>query len=368
MKCNVLSLLFMCIVILTNCAPSTPTPPTIRPPQPDAPTMPPPEVGAEPTSIVVEQVALREFVHPTSRFSINHPDNWRIVAQTDGVLLIEPSGNGGYSIFFADVQQTYSLGELRNYMLSFLLENLVDTPDNFVLLGENQTTAGQLTLQFESVDPQLGDTINELRAVQHDTIVYLLLISTTPTQWEISQSKLYRLLDSFRPLDTNPAPTPTPVPPEWEVTGSLNAELAFLYPSDWQILTQTDNAVIVGMPDTDISFSGSNLPWSSTDSAAATNAIALYLQALQDTYPTVEAQPLSEQTIQNLTGVGTQFVYTTEDGTVMQGAITAVYRQGKVYQMVFTAPADVYEVSLNWFVPMYNSFRILPAHDVIFPR
>lgn len=341
--------------------------PPPAPAQPDPPTatrIP----NAEPTSIVPDGIRVQQYVHPSNRFSINRPDNWLTVDRPDGVLFLEPGDEGGYSVFFADVGQPYKPSQLRDYLLVFLVKNLVSDPDNFTLLSENQLTDGTVLIQFKSDDTQLGQAINELRAYQEDTIIYLLLISTSEVQWPLSQQKLQPLINSFLPLDTAPEVTPTPPPPVWDVIGPNSIRLAFTYPSDWEVLAQSEKSVMVRMPDTEIVFSASHFSWSPTDPTAAESAVRLYLQALQDSYGEVKHQPMTEHPLADLSGVTLDFVYADSDKQLMQGSIIAAAQNGTVYQIVFTAPAKYYESSLNWFNPMYKSLRILPADELIIPE
>jgi len=358
--------LALLLLILTACNDST-APKAVAVAQPVPLTTPSETIQpAEPTSVVSDYVAINQYIHETNRFAINYPDNWWSVDQPDGVLFVEPSDQAGYSVFFSDVGRVYNQKELRQYMLTFLIDNLIDNPDNFSLIDEWREADGSLVLQFRSQDdPSTGDMVNELQAYQHDTIVYLLLMSINEAQWAISEAKVAGLLASFIALETKPLATPTLEAPVWELIGPLSAEFGFMSPSDWQILHQETDLVSVAMPETEIIFTANNYFWSPNDPQAAENAIALYLNELETEFTEIQHQPLTEFPLYNLTGATIDFTYKTQAGEHMAGSIITALSGDKIYQIVFTAPALEYENSLYWFNPMYKSFKTLSTEGLI---
>lgn len=362
-QCLSLTLL---LLLVTGCG-SGSNQAQFAPIQPDPPTATPIIIAMEttPTSVVSEWVAITPYIHETNRFSINRPDSWWSVDQPDGVLFVEPGDEAGYSIFFNDVGRVYNQDELRQYMLTFLVENLVSDPKGFSLIAEERHDDGSLTLQFKSNDPTLGAAINEMRVVQFDTIVYLLLLSASETQWDVSQEKLTELVNSFSPVDTTPSVTPTPEPPAWVLVGPLDAKFGFMYPDNWTIEGQDKTAVSVAMPDTEIRFSATHYDWSRNDPQAAENAALLYINTLKESYPSLQHQPLERYPLFTTDGVTLDFVYETEDNTIINGAVITALNDDQIYQITFTAPLTEYGGSLAWFNPMYKSFKILDTSGII---
>jgi hypothetical protein len=322
-----------------------------------------------PTSVVSDLVAIRGYTHPTHRFRINYPENWQINDRPDGVVFIEPGDRAGYSVFFSDVGQVYSTPELNQYLVTFVVENFVDEESSFTAISQEDQPDGSVKAQFTAPDPNLGQTINEVRVLQVETIVFVVLISATEEQWEISQNKLQDLADTLAPLDTTPmvVPTPTQEPPEWVLIGPTSHRFGFLYPSDWEIVRQTENAITVAMPDTDVIFEASTSAWPVADdeAKAAEKAAQAYLTSLSEKFKTVQNQPVSEFPLHSLTGATIDFLYTTEEDVQIAGSVITAASEGQMYRVVFTAPAEFYQAALQWFNPMYKSFKILPADEII---
>lgn len=363
-------LYFGLLIILIGCQSQPASTAAIATPRQDVLSTPTPAattITSAPTSIVSDYVTIQSYVHPSQRFSINYPDSWLPVDRPDGVLFLEPADDGGYSIFFDDVGQSYDLSQLQQYLALFITKNLIDDFKDISIIEETQQPDGSVMIRFSAVEPGLATTMNELRAFQVETILFITLISATEEQWPVSQTKLHELVNSFTPLDTSPAAqvTPTPTPPVWELVGPRSSEFGFLYPSDWEIISQEKNSVTVGLPDTAITFRASNYPWPGDASAAAENAAQDYLLEMANKYEDVEALPMTEFPLYNLTGATIDFVYTTEAGDIMAASVITAAQDGKIYRVVFQAPAEVYETSLNWFNPMYKSFKILSTEGLI---
>jgi hypothetical protein len=51
----------------------------------------------------------------------------------------------------------------------------------------------------------------------------------------------------------------------------------------------------------------------------------------------------------------------------MAGSLITAVSEGQLYRITFLAPAEMYEGALQWFNPMYKSFTILPAEELIEP-
>lgn len=321
-----------------------------------------------PTPLVSDQVTINQFVHSSSRFSINYPDNWQAVERPDGVLFIDPSDKGGYSIFFAEAAETYNAAELKQYLARFMSENLIDKPENFKLLKEKQLANGSTLAQFESLDPIFGQTINEVRIFQHKAIVFIVLISTSQIQWSLSYPQLTALVNSLSPLDTTPSQpvTPTPEPPTWVLVGPTSSEFGFVYPSNWQILLQEAHLVSVAMPEADIVFTANNYAWVGEDTTdQATQAAHLYLTKLEEKFSEVKYSDAVPFPLDTMQGVNVDFYYVNSAKVDMAGSLITAAQADKIYQIVFTAPITDYKAGLNWFNPMYKSFKVLDTRDLL---
>ncbi len=361
--------------ILTGCGGVTANQPVFTPVQPDPTSTPTiPSAGSvpvsTPTSVVSDQVTTSNYTHSTNRFSINYPENWQFFERSDGVVFIEPGDQAGYSLVFNDVGEEYSEEELNRYLVTFVAQNFVDEKSGFSPISQEQRADGSIIAQFASIDPHLGPAINEVRVWQQDTIVFLLFISATEEQWHISHHKLQNLADTFVSLDTSPIveSPPTDEPPVWLLIGPTKNQFGFFYPSDWEILQQDETLVVVAMPDHDITFEGSVYDWPEAKDnpvGAAEQAALAYLETLSKEHRNVQNQPLTEFPLDTATGATIDFLYTTKEGTDMAGSVITAASKGKIYQMVFTSPAAIYESALQWFNPMYKSFKILSPEGLI---
>jgi hypothetical protein len=370
--CFLLSIIL--IFILSACRnvtpPSQPVPTSVRPDPTSTPTAVALLVHTPaPTSVVSDLVATSNYTHSTHRFSISYPENWQLSERPDGVIFIEPGDHAGYSVFFNDVKQAYSQQKLNQYLVAFVAENFVDEKSNFSVISQEDQADGSVEAQFSTLDPTLGQTINEVRVSQVDTIVFVRFISATEEQWEISQSKLQALVDTFVPLDTTPATEtpPTEEPPVWVLIGPTSNQFGFFYPSDWEILEQGKNTVSVAMPDSEMIFEASVFAWpdASDDPEAAEKAALAYLTSISKKYKAVEELPPTEFPLDTVTGTTIDFLYTTEEDVAMAGSVITAANEDQIYRVVFTSPAEFYGAALQWFNPMYQSFKILPADEMI---
>jgi len=372
MKTMVLSLLII-LAGLTACqntpddqaTPNVPSAPGVA--RPDPTTTPSPVVSAQPptpTSIVSDLVSTRTYTHTTQRFRIDYPGNWQPVDRPAGVIFIDPGDQAGYSVFFSDVGELYSTVQLKQYLAAFIAQNFSDsTPISQENLPDESVQA-----QFTSDDPRLGRTINEVRVLQEDTLVFILLMSITEPQWEISQDKLYALADTLTPLDTSPVAEaePTDEPPVWTLIGPNSNKFAFFYPSDWEIVSQEESSVLVRMPDTDMMFDTSTFAWpgAGSDPESAQKAAQAFITNLGKKYEQVETLPPAEFPLDTMTGATIDFLYTTETGQSMAGSVITAAREGNMYRIVFMSPAAYYQDALAWFNPMYKSFKVLSPEEL----
>lgn len=367
-------MLLILLLALSGCGDSRPpNQPDFQPIRPDAATPPPvvTPVASQPTSVVPPGVGLSSFTHSSRRFSISYPETWQPFERPDGVVFIDPGDAAGYSVFFNDAGQVYSEKDLNQYLVTFVAKNFVDQDADFTLISQEQQADGSIIAQFSSKDPNLGQAISEVRVSQKETIVFVLYLSATETQWQISQDGLHRLAETFTILDTTPAATsapPTDEPPEWVLAGPLNSTFGFFYPDDWEILRQDETSVAVGMPETDLVFEASiaAAPTAKDNAEAAQKAAQKYADQLKKDYQNVQTLPAEKFPLDQMTdGATLDFLYTAADGTTKAGSIITAVSEGKLYQVVFSSSAEYYQGALQWFNPMYKSFKILPVEDVI---
>ncbi|MBI1878701.1 MAG: hypothetical protein HYR94_10840 [Chloroflexi bacterium] len=350
--------LFLPIVlfILTSCGYSRP------PDQPDFQAI-------QPDSTSTSQAASNQTPaeKPTS---ISYPENWQFFERPDGVVFIDPGDYAGYGVFFSDPGQVYTEQELNQYLVTFVAKNFVDKDANFKPISQETRADGSIVAQFSSLDPNLGQAVNEIRVSQQDTIVFALYLSATEAQWQASENQLHRLADTLTLMDTTPITTtsPTAEPLEWVLIGPTGAAFGFLHPSDWKILRQGESSVAVGMPETDLVFEANvaDLPETQDQAGAAKKAAQKYIDTLRKDYEDVQARPPEKFQLDQVTdGATIDFVYTAADGSGKAGSIITAASDGKLYQVVFSSSAGAYEAALQWFNPMYKSFKILPAEDLI---
>ncbi len=359
------------VLILAGCGSTAPRA-IFTPIRPD-PTPTGPAGGSQalsrPTSVVPGQVARSSYTHPTGRFSIAYPESWQPYEQPDGVIFIDPGSHAGYSVTFTEVEQTYSDQELNQYLVSFVAKNFAGAGTNFKAISQEQKTDGVVVAQFSSRDPFLGQAISEVRVQQKDNVIFVLLINAVEEQWDVSQQGLQQLLDTFVFLETGPAAaaTPTEELPAWTLIGPTSNKFGFLYSDAWEILNQDETSVAVGMASTDVTFEAKvvDLPEATEDAAAAALA---YVDSLTGEYENVQHLPPQEFPLDRLTGSTIDFLYTDKDGTDMAGSIITAVQAGELYQVIFLSPAETYQAALEWFNPMYKSFKILPQDQIATPE
>lgn len=340
----------------------------IRPDPPTAPAVAP--LPGTPTPVISNQVKLTSYTHPSKRFSINYPANWSYVERPDGVIFLDPGDQAGYGVFFAEVGEKYSQEQLQQYLATFVAKNLAQKEAQFSLLSQEKLADNLVAAQFASIDPKLGQAISEVRVLQKETFVFVVYTSTSKAQWQSSQEQFHRLAESLAVLDAKPAAatTPTAEPPQWLLIGPTTNAFGFYYPSNWQIVHQDENSVAVMMPQTDMLFEAKVSNWSGSEEGAeaAQKAAGQYLETLKKDYKGVQSRPPEKFPLDQISdGATIDFLYTTTDGKAMAGSIITAASQGKIYQVVFSSSAELNQIALNWFNPMYKSFKILPVDEMM---
>lgn len=377
--CNIrliLPVILISSLIGCNSQTSLPSPPKFTPLRPDATSTATSIAGdalpaGTPTSVVPEQIAITNFTHPTQRFSIGYPANWQFFERPNGVVFIDPTGQAAYSVVFSDTGEAYTDEELNQYLVTFVAQNFVDKGADLSATSQEQKSDGSIVAQFASDDANLGPAINEVRVWQEDTILFTLLMSATKEQWQVSQQKLQNLADTFVALDTKPLAevTPTPEPPVWLLTGPNDSEFGFLYPSTWEIVQQDERLVTVAWSEGAVTFDAEVFDQPDPDDEpipAAEKAALAYLKSVEKEQQNVRSKPVETYPLDTMTGSTIDFLFTAADGTDMAGSVITAANEGKIYRIVFTSPAAIYKNALEWFNPMYQSFKILSPEDSIF--
>jgi hypothetical protein len=362
-------LLLLMGLALSGCAGARPADrPDFVPIRPDATATPPDPAttNTAPTPVVPDQISRTGYTHFSNRFSIDYPANWERFERPDGVVFLDPGGHAGYSVFFSDVGKSYTQEELNQYLATFVAKNFAEQEAHYAPLNQETRPDGSIIAQFSSTDPHLGPALNEVRLSQKDTFVYVVFISAAEEQWPLAQERFHQLADTLKPLDTTPAVAvpPTDEPPVWVLVGPTGQGFAFMSPSDWQITRQDETSVVVTMPDNEVTFEASVSEQNSGQTAAT--AAEAYVADLKKMYKDLQSRPTeSFQLDQVKDGATVDFLYTTADGVSTAGSIITAVNQGQTYRVIFSASAKTYPYALEWFNPMYKSFRILPAEDII---
>jgi len=354
------SFLIVFLIALSGCNAFSPTPATnFEPIQPDPSLTPPEAVNSPgvPTSVVPTQVVIQQYAHSSNRFQVDYPAHWQYFEQPNGVQMVEPDGQAGYSVIFNEVDRQYTPDALNQYLSAFIDQNFAEKETDFSLISQESRPDGSATARFSSLDPNLGPTMTQIQVNQHGSILFVTMVSATQEQWQLAADSLQWLANSLRPLDVTAA-DPTDEPPEWILIGPTGNTFAFLYPSDWQIAAQTETAVTVEMADYPVSFTGELL---AADSSAEDMA-EQFIADLTEKHSSVESLTPTDFPLDTTTGATIDFLYSA-NGEEMAGSVITAVQNGQAYRVIFTAPAELYQPSLEWFNPMYKSFKMLPPEN-----
>jgi hypothetical protein len=323
------------------------TPTTVASPTP----VPSPEINID---------AVTAYTHASHRFRVDYPSTWNTFDQPNGVVVLEPTGRMGYSVFFRDVGRAYNQDELNQYLMGFIAQNFAGEAADFQAISQKLRGDGTIDAEFSTRDPKLGQTFNRIHARQKGNTVFLLYSTAPFKQWSVVQGQLQQLVDTFAPLDT--AAAGPAEAPEWRLIGPTSKEFAFLASSDWEVVEQTADTVTVKSPSGGMTFTATNFLWPGTQSNpvdAAQEAALKYVETLKKSNQQVQALPVTRFPLGEATGATIDFVYTTAEGQTMAGSVITGVGLGKMHQIVFTSPTDFYEAGLEWFNPMYQSFKFL---------
>lgn len=358
--------LIIVLLFLAACRANTPTPPlpvlTQVTPTPTA------DAPLPPTPALSDQTPLVPYTHPSNQFSLAYPQGWESFERPDGVIFIEPQDQAGYSVVFTDVGERYTAEQLNQYLVTFVARNFAGEGSNFEAISQEQAADGAVVAQFSSADPHLGQAISQLKVLQAGTRVFVLHVSATEPQREVSARDLQGLLQRFEALDVQPVtPAPSEEAPSWALIGPQSNEFGFLYADTWQVVAQEKNLVSVAETETQMIFTAENFLWPhrSEGFQAAMEAAKDHLETLSKELQDVQSLPPGEFPLDQVDGATIDFVYVAGDGTQMAGSLITGLANGKMHRIVFTAPAEFYDAALQWFNPMYKSFKILAPEELI---
>jgi hypothetical protein len=303
--------------------------------------------------------ATTPYTQPNRRFSIDYPQGWDTFEQPNGVVILEPTGQMGYSVFFRDVDRPYSQDELRQYLMGFIAQNFAGDGRDFRAISQKLRADGAIDAEFSTQDPKLGQTLNRIHGRQSGNTIFLLYTTAAAARWPDVQGQLQQLVDTFAPLEP---PVAAAEAPEWQLIGPTSQEFGFLVSSDWEVVEQGVATVTVKSPSGGMTFTAANFPWpgaQSNPTAAAREAALQHIETVRAGNRQVQALPPVEFPLAGAVGATIDFVYTTPAGQSMAGSVITGAGQGKMHKIIFTAPTDFYEAGLVWFNPMYQSFKFL---------
>ena len=316
-------------------------------------------------------VTLYDYTHPSNRFSIKYPFNWETLDRADGVIFAEPGDAAGYSVVFSDVGKRYTPQELNQYLVTFVAQNFAGEGSNFKAISQEEQPDGSIVAQFSTTDPNLGQIISQLQVQQDQTIVFTLHFSTTEEQWDVTFNKLQEITKSFKPIDVSSAikVEATDEAPIWELIGPENKEFGFFYADNWEIVNRDENSITVREPSLNLEFSASNFAWpNSSDPKAAEEAALQHIETLSEQFSKVQHLPPATFPLDTATGATIDFTFADDNGALMAGSVITALNKNKMHKIVFTAPAEpveLYDVALQWFNPMYKSFKFLSPEDFL---
>ncbi len=321
-----------------------------------------PTATAQPSPTPITLGTLKTFTHASNQFRIDYPPEWTTFPQDNGVIVLAPGHQIGYTVVFNAADRAYTTDELSQYMAGFVQQNFAGPNSNFKALRYQEQKDGSIVGRFSTTDPKQGPTISQVTVRQQGQTIYLVYLSAPQPQWDAVHTALETLAGSFTPLAAaKAAPGATPTPPVWALIGPTGKEFGFLYASNWQVITQTESEISLSSPEDDMHFWAGSQPWPGVVSNpnAATEAALAQIKKLQTEHPNLQHLPPAAFPLDTATGATIDFIYTTGATHTVAGSVIAVAGNGKMHQIVFTAPTELYNVALKFFNPMLKSFKFL---------
>ncbi len=367
-----LYVLWLLALVLAGCSGGPVSPPGPSPggPTPTRPTQP--ATLPAPTAPPLQFSPVQTITHSSGLFSVQHPTGWDAFEQPDGAIILEPGKQAGYTIVYSNAGESLTRDALQKFLFNFVATNFGGEQTNLQPLGLEKRADGSVVAQFSTTDPTLGPMVSQVKIFQSGNIIYLIYASATEPVWNSSQSQLRALGNTLQPLDAAAVglPTPTAAPPEWTLIGPDNKSFGFLVASNWEITRLEDALVSVASPTSGMTFTASSFEWPATDTPqqAALEAATAHLLQVTGSFSNVQQLPPTEFPLDSAAGATIDYVYTDPDGQLVAGSVITGLGNGKMHQIVFTAPAEFYDAALEWFNTMYKSFKFLSPEEGLPPE
>ena len=323
---------------------------------------PAPQSVAEPSpspsfdTVLYPNIPLQSYTQPDNQYTISFPANWQAVTQPNGgVVFIDPTNRAAYGVLFTPAEEPLSATDLADFLAQFVQSNFGDDD------GFNITRRTDATLQFHSIDPNLGASTTEISATQFGQMLYITQITITDNLWAITTPALRDLAATLQVLQTVPAETP-PTPtlePTWLIYTNPQKGIIFPYPNNWKI--SEDNGMIQAEWDTTkLSFSVETSIFSSSEpETALQNTLQNRLDTLSDKFSDFQQSPITSYQSGDGTGFTADYSYTNTDGIPMAKSSFVLAQNGALYLITIAAPIATYETALDWFNPMMQNFKIV---------
>ena len=181
-----------------------------------------------PTPVISEKTTLLPYTHSSGRFSLSYPQAWQPFERPDGVIFIEPEAQAGYSVIFSDVEKPYTPKELNQYLVTFIAQNFAGEGSNFKAISQEERADGAVVAQFSSTDPNLGQAISQVTVWQEGNTVFVLHLSATEPQWEVSAQSLQALTEKFTSLEVKTPVATAQTPADAPVVARTTADAPVL--------------------------------------------------------------------------------------------------------------------------------------------
>ena len=344
-----LSLAFI-VFWLAACGNST-APTGIAPaPAPLAVTAAPAE-NATPTpdTVIFPNVGQQSYSDPDGRFTIVFPANWQTVAQpSGGVVFVDPTGRAAFGVQFTPTDRQLSTDALTDAAVQFATTNFGSDP-SFKILSQTDSI-----VQFKNDDPQLGATVNQIKAAQYGQMVYFTQITIVESLWAQTAPALQAMADTLHVLRTETLPTPT-APPAWVLYTSPPLGVAFLVANNWQV-SETEYAVTAEWHSSGMSFTVAVEPTQNAE-----QFLQVQLDALAKTDPAATHSDITADTVGGIAGFKVDYLYSSPDDIKMAASSFAGESGGKLYHVKIAAPQPVFPTALDWFIPMLESLKVVSS-------
>ena len=342
-------ILLFAIFLLAACNSSTPAPsnlaPKAVPPAATAPSL----QSATPTAdtVIFPNVGQQSYSDPNGQFTIVFPANWQTVSQpSGGVVFIDPTGRAAFGVQFTPTDRQLPPDALTDAAVQFATANFGSDPA-FKILSQADGI-----VQFKNNDPQLGTTINQIKAAQYGQMVYFTQITIVEPLWAQTAPALQAMADTLHVLRTETLPTPT-APPAWVLYTSPPLGVAFLVASNWQV-SEAENVVTAAWHSSGMTFSVMAEP-----AQNAEQFLQAQLNALAKTDPALTHSNITTDTIGGIDGYKVDYLYSSPDNIKMAASSFAGESGGKLYHVKIVAPQIVFSTALDWFIPMLESLKIV---------